>query len=119
LNESLFEKYRKAGRTQGKFVAITAREDLRELRYAKSRCVFSMPDYVAGLQFHTVFLIHADDVDYAEDAMSQGHCRRYVSRVYLGASRAMKNLVIVSSNKRGGPCSVLSGPRKSLSVIEV
>ncbi|UBB23814.1 hypothetical protein LAG73_10495 [Pseudoxanthomonas japonensis] len=49
LNEELFDKIRMAGRVRDKFVPITTREDLKELRYAKSKCVFSMPEFVAGL----------------------------------------------------------------------
>lgn len=109
LNETLFDKIRVAGRVQEKFVAITTREDLKELRYAKNKCVFSMPEYVAGLQFHTVFLIHADSADY-DEGQGQGARRRYVSRVYLGASRATQRVFINSSQEHGGPSQLLNVP---------
>lgn len=109
LNEAQFEKIRIAGRVRDKFVPITSREDLKELRYAKSKCVFSMPEYVAGLQFHTVFLIHADSADYDEN-QGQGTRRRYVSRVYLGASRAARRILISSSREHGGPSQLLDVP---------
>ena len=109
LNESLFDKIRVAGRVRDKFVSITTREDLKELRYAKSRCVFSMPEFVAGLQFHTVFLIHVDSADYDED-QGQGTRRRYVSRVYLGASRAARKILLSSSKEHGGPSQLLTAP---------
>lgn len=109
LNETLFDKIRVAGRVREKFVPITTREDLKELRYAKSKCVFSMPEFVAGLQFHTVFLIHADSADYDED-QGQGTRRRYVSRVYLGASRAAHNILLSSSREHGGPSQLLAAP---------
>src|SRR5690606_295229 len=64
LNEELFDKIRGAGRVKDKFVPITTRDDLKELRYAKNKCVFSMPEFVAGMQFHTVILIHANSADY-------------------------------------------------------
>jgi hypothetical protein len=107
LNEALFERIRKAGRVNDKFVAITSREDLKELRYAKKKCVFSMPDFVAGLQFDTVFLIHADSADY-DEGQGQGARRRYVSRVYLGASRAARRVLLSSSKEHGGPSQLLS-----------
>jgi hypothetical protein len=110
LNEQLFDAYRKASRIADKHVAITTREDMRELRYARTRCVFSMPEFVAGLQFDTVFLIHADDVDLADTEVSQGARRRYVSRIYLGASRAANRLHIATSAKRGGVSAVLAAP---------
>ncbi len=106
LNESLFSKIKVAGRVVDKFVAITSREDLKELRYAKSKCVFSMPEYVAGLQFDSVFLIHADASDF-DDNLSNGARRRYVSRVYLGASRAARRVIIASSKEHGGRSPLL------------
>jgi len=109
LNEVLFEKIRVAGRVRDKFVPITTRDDLKELRYAKNKCVFSMPEFVAGLQFHTVILIHADSADYGED-QSLGRRRRYVSRVYLGASRASRKILLSSSKEQGGPCQLLDVP---------
>lgn len=107
LNEALFDKIRIAGRVRDKFVPITTREDLKELRYAKSKCVFSMPEFVAGLQFHTVFLIHADGADY-DEGQSLGTRRRYVSRVYLGASRAAQRILLSSSKEHGGPSQLLA-----------
>lgn len=109
LNETLFDKIRVAGRIQEKFVSITTREDLKELRYAKSKCVFSMPEFVAGLQFHTVFLIHVDSADY-DEGQGQGTRRRYVSRVYLGASRAARQILLSSSKEHGGPSQLLAAP---------
>jgi hypothetical protein len=109
LSETLFDKIRLAGRVQDKFVPITTRDDLKELRYAKNKCVFSMPEFVAGLQFHTVFLIHADSADYDKD-QGQGTRRRYVSRVYLGASRAAHTILVSSSKEHGGPSQLFDAP---------
>lgn len=106
LNEALFSKIKVAGRVVDKFVAITSREDLKELRYAKNKCVFSMPEYVAGLQFDSVFLIHADASDFDEN-LGNGARRRYVSRVYLGASRASRRVSIASSREHGGRSPLL------------
>lgn len=107
LNELLFEKICAAGRVNDKFIAIKTREDLKELRYAKNKCVFSMPEFVAGLQFDTVFLIHANSADYDENR-GQGARRRYVSRVYLGASRAMHRVLVFSSKEHGGPSAIFN-----------
>jgi len=109
MNDELFGKYLKFGRIAGKFVALTSRDEIAELKYAGKRCVFSTPDYVAGLQFHTVFLINVDKADLLdEDGI--GKRRRFVSRCYLGASRASKNLKIACNAERGGPADVLNGP---------
>ncbi|WP_146097277.1 UvrD-helicase domain-containing protein [Rhodoferax sp. TS-BS-61-7] len=115
LNETLFDKIRVAGRVQDKFVPITTRDDLKELSYAKNKCVFSMPEFVAGLQFHTVFLIHADSADYDKD-QGQGTRRRYVSRVYLGASRAARKILVSSSKEHGGPSQLLEAPLANASL---
>ncbi|MCL6252059.1 hypothetical protein M3P36_13515 [Altererythrobacter sp. KTW20L] len=108
-SENLFDRYRKAPRILEKCVPMTTREDLRQLSYAKRKVIFSMPEYVAGLQFSSVYIIHLDEVDLSEDNLSVGGRRRYVSRVYLGASRASKKLTIATSKARGGLGSVLSG----------
>jgi superfamily I DNA/RNA helicase len=113
LNDEKFDLYRKVGRVEGKFVPVTSREDLKELQFARSRCVFSMPEYVAGLQFEVVFLIHADQTDLSDDFLSQGARRRYVNRVYLGASRAQKCLTVAASDERGGYSEVLNGPLRN------
>nr|WP_122589152.1 UvrD-helicase domain-containing protein [Pseudomonas viridiflava] len=116
LNEELYSAYLNAGRLNGFYVAVSTREDMKELRYAKSRFVFSMPEYVAGLQFDVVFLIHADEADLSYNYISQGARRRYVSRVYLGASRAALELYVATSKERGATSSVLDGPIKSNSI---
>jgi UvrD/REP helicase N-terminal domain len=110
LNSERFEKTRTAGRVAGKFVAITSREDFKDLRYARNKCVFSMPEYVAGLQFDTVVIIHADKCDF-DDGMSAGARRRYISMAYLGASRATNRVIICSSDERGGISSLFENAR--------
>ena len=116
LNEDLFAVYLKAGRVKDKYLPITSREHLPELRYARNKFVFSMPDYVAGMQFDTVYLIHADRVE-EDNAESIGEQRRFISRIYLGASRAAKKLVIASSDERRGCALVLNGPIRNKSLI--
>jgi hypothetical protein len=69
-----------------------------------------MPEYVSGLQFEYVFLIHADEADVTSEYLSEGAKRRYLSRVYGGAGRAVTNLKDSSSKERGGVSSVLSTP---------
>src|SRR5947208_843650 len=50
ISRSLLMTWR---RIAGKFVPLTSRDEVAQLKYAGKRCVFSTPDYVAGLQFHT------------------------------------------------------------------
>ena len=119
MNGRLFSQHLKAGRIAGKYLAIAARDQVNELKYAGTRCVFSMPEYVAGLQFQTVFLIHLDEVETGADDVSIGARRRFISRCYLGASRATTHLYIGSSSERGGPAHILKGPLRSGSLRDV
>ena len=116
MNDELFGKYLKFGRIEGKYVPLTSRGDVAELKYAGKRCIFSTPDYVAGLQFDAVFLINVDKADlHEEDGI--GKRRRFVSRCYLGASRARKYLQIVADAERGGAASILDGPLQGGSLV--
>jgi hypothetical protein len=109
LNERLFDQYLSAGRLKDQFIPVTDRGDLTEFRYAKRKCVFSMPQYVAGLQFENVFLIHVDEVDFDPSRNTNGQVRRQIANCYVGASRASTHLSIVCSNERGGIASILAG----------
>lgn len=108
LDEALFNTYRNASRIRSKVVSVVSREDMRELQYAKRNCIFSMPEFVAGLQFETVFLINADLADFEAASRNASSLRRYISRAYLGASRTRKNLIIATSDERGGASPLLS-----------
>jgi hypothetical protein len=106
-SEALFKKYAEAGTYEDWFLPISDREQLSSLRHAGKRFVFSMPDFVAGVQFDTVYLIEVNDGEVEEGPYSTGALRRFVSTVYLGASRAEQVLEIYSSDERGGPSRVL------------
>lgn len=109
LNDAIFDRSRQASRIAGRFVPLTSREDLKAVQYARTRCVFSKPEYVAGLQFEVVYLLHADNADLSDEMLSQGARRRYLHRFYLGASRAKTKLVITASRERGGYSEMLKG----------
>jgi hypothetical protein len=112
----MFETYLVAApQYKGKMISILGRDGDDELRHAGRRFVFSMPEYVAGLQFETVFLIHPNVQEAPIDA-GDGMRRRFISDVYLGSSRAERSLRLHSSIERGGPSDVLklALERKSL-----
>lgn len=106
-SETLFKRYLEAGQYRDLFLPISDREQLSGLRHAGKRFVFSMPDFVAGVQFDTVYLIEVNDGEVEDGPYSTGTLRRFVSTVYLGASRAEQVLEIYSSEERGGPSRVL------------
>jgi hypothetical protein len=106
-SEALFKKYSEAGQYGDWFLPVSDREQLSNLRHAGRRFVFSMPDFVAGIQFDTVYLIEVNDGEVEEGPYATGALRRFVSTVYLGASRAEQVLEIYSSQERGGPSRIL------------
>lgn len=115
LNEGIFEKYTQLG-DMDKFIIIRSREDLKSARYTRARCIYSMPEYVAGLQFDTVILIHADEADYNTEHITPTMQRSYISRLYLGASRASQKLIISCSNERDGPNIIIKTALKNGSI---
>ena len=108
-SEEIFDDYVRAAVAQyrGKILPITSREPATELRHARKRCVFSMPEYVAGLQFETVFLMHVDASE-APPEVGVGLRRQFISNIYLGSSRAEKTLRISASRSRGGASDILN-----------
>lgn len=119
VSEDQFDKYITAasGQFAGKHLPITSREPSSELRHAGKRFIFSMPEYVAGLQFDTVFLIHVDISEAPNDA-GDGIRRRFISNIYLGASRAEKTLQISACMSRGGKSDVLDMALQRKSLVE-
>lgn len=107
VSPEMFERYLVAlPQYKGKVIPIQARDNVDELRHAGRRFVFSTPEYVAGLQFDTVFLVHANTEEAPSDA-GDGRRRRFISDVYLGSSRAERILRVHSSLARGGESDVL------------
>lgn len=108
VSPTMFDTYlaSASGQFSGKFIPIYDRASTTEMRHAGNRFIFSMPEYVAGLQFEVVFLINVDSQEAPIDS-GIGLRRRFVSRVYLGASRAEKRLVVASCMSRGGRSDIL------------
>lgn len=119
-SEEQFDTYLRAasGQFVGRHLPITSREPSSELRHAGKRFVFSMPEYVAGLQFDTVFLIHVDASEAPVDS-GDGIRRRFISNIYLGSSRAEKSLRISACLTRGGKSDILDMALARRSLVEV
>jgi hypothetical protein len=107
VSEAMFKRFGEAGEYKDAFLAITDREQLGNLRYAGKRFIFSMPEFVAGIQFDTVYLIEVNDGEVPQGPYATGQLRRFVSQTYLGASRAQRILEIYTSKERGGISRVL------------
>ena len=108
VNEELFDQYEKISRIRfrGNLIHINSREPSTDLRHAGKKVVFSMPEFVAGLQFEVIYLVHVDAQD-APIELSVGDRRRLISSVYLGASRAERELHLACCETRGGPARYL------------
>jgi hypothetical protein len=119
-SEEQFDTYLQAasGQFAGQHLPIASREPSSELRHAGKRFIFSMPEYVAGLQFDTVFLIHVDASEAPVDS-GDGIRRRFISSIYLGSSRAEKSLRISACLTRGGKSDILDMALARRSLVEV
>lgn len=100
------------------YEAVTSREETIKIGRAKGIPIFSMPEYVAGLQFDIVYLIHVDRNELPDSITHNGAFRRLVSQVYLGASRAQKILKLASSEERRGYSSILESALKNESLVK-
>ena len=120
VSEDAFRRYLPpvGGRYQQTAFLVDSREATVEMRHVRKKFIFSMPEYVAGLQFDTVFLVHVNQQE-APANSGVGRRRQLVSSVYLGASRAEKVLSIACCDERGGPSDVLGMALKRGSLVEV
>lgn len=107
MSESDFTTFANAGRVRSKISVIESNTDLTPIRHARKRCVFSMPENVAGLQFDRIYVLNVDQQQLDQEEISFGARRRMLSRLYLGISRASKHLTLAASKDCGGPSKVL------------
>jgi hypothetical protein len=121
LSEQLFDSYLNAGAYRESFLAITDREQLSGAYRAGVKFILSMPEFVAGMQFDTVYLIEVNEGEVAAGPDFQGRSLHFVSQVYLGGSRAERFLEIYCSRERGGParCLIHAVENSALEMISV
>jgi superfamily I DNA/RNA helicase len=79
------------------YICVESKEDTIKLQYKKKGIVISQPYYVIGLQFDAVILIGCYIHFNEHDKYQMYNLRRFISDVYLGASRASKRLLITSN----------------------
>lgn len=107
-SNELFRRYLEATEMRDSFQPITSREEASSIPHSAKRFVFSMPEYVAGLQFDTVLLTEVNKDEVPEGPFAAAALRKFVSQVYLGASRAERQLEIYASADHGGVAPLLS-----------
>jgi len=107
-SNELFKRYLDFTELRDYFHAITSRDEASGIPQNVRKFVFSMPEYVAGLQFDTVLLIEVNRGEVPDGPYAAAALRKYVSQVYLGASRAERLLEIYSSLEHGGISPIVS-----------
>lgn len=104
----LFKRYLNFSELRETFHAITSREEASGVPVNARRFVYSMPEYVAGLQFDTVLLIDVNRGEVPDGPYASAALRKFASVVYLGASRAERRLELYASSEHGGAAPLLS-----------
>ena len=110
MSDDYFIRFSNAGRIRRSISVVESNTDLTPIRNAKKRCIFSMPENVAGLQFDRVYVINVDKQELDDAALSVGAKRQALSRLYLAASRASRYLTLAASEDCGGYSDVLKNP---------
>ncbi|EOI3554526.1 UvrD-helicase domain-containing protein [Cronobacter dublinensis] len=106
-SEELFLTYSKAAKFQDLFTLISDREQISSINNNKRKFILSMPEYVAGTQFDTVFLIEANKEEVPVGNYHASAMRKFISNIYVGVSRAENTLHIFANNERGGASNAL------------
>ena len=102
LDPDRFEQYRQSSRFEEGFLIIAGRDELGSIGRFRRRIVLSMPEYVAGLQFQAVILVDANANLVSALGGGINGIHRFISAVYLGASRAKHQLEIYGDLGAGG-----------------
>jgi hypothetical protein len=110
LDSENFSEYIHAAEGQygNEAIIIASRDDTEKLRYAGRRFILSTPEYVAGLQFHTVVLVDANDAQVPEGQHRSYQLRRFLSELYLGLSRAERSILVLANKEEGGLTKTLA-----------
>ena len=107
-SNELFGRYLKFTELRDSFYAITSRDEASSINANARRFLFSMPEYVAGMQFDTVLLIDVNQGEVPQGPYAAAALRKFAAQVYLGASRAERRLEIYASKQQGGAASLIS-----------
>lgn len=97
LQEDLFLKLKKETENDIKFKQILSRKDIDLIRYTKRKILISESNYVIGLQFDVVILIGCYSIYDKYEKNKSYYQRRFLSDLYLGASRAKTDLILTNN----------------------
>jgi hypothetical protein len=99
--ERFSARYSSAGIFQSQFVVVGSRDDVGAIQRFQSRAVLSVPEFVAGLQFDHVILMDVNASLIGKLGSGVNGLQRFISLVYLGASRAKVRLILLSDRTEG------------------
>ncbi|MEZ5936090.1 MAG: hypothetical protein R3F54_30145 [Alphaproteobacteria bacterium] len=102
LDHDRFDTYCRAGFFRDEFINVCSRDEIGMIQRYNKRAILSMPEYVAGLQFHTVFLLDVNAQLVTQLGGGPNGLQRFISASYLGASRAMCGLNLYADGSAGG-----------------
>ncbi|MEJ2853575.1 MULTISPECIES: hypothetical protein [unclassified Saccharothrix] len=112
LDETQFPEYRDfaqrvTANSRTQIAIIESREDVETIeRYVRRPVVVGPVEYLAGLQFDTLIVCGMPDTNFANP--NTGHRqRRFLSLLYLGVSRAARDVKILVNADHGGLPRVL------------
>lgn len=101
LDLDRFAVYAQAG-IFNSFVVVTSRDEISAIQRFSQRPVLSTPELVAGLQFEQVILLDVNSTLVSKFGAGVNGIQRFISSVYLGASRAIDTLFLLSDRAEGG-----------------
>ena len=103
LDSERFHDYVFASARYGnRVLLIKSRDDVEQIRYSGKRVVLSTPEYVAGLQFERAILLDVNAELAPQGAYSGVQLRSFVSELYLGITRAEREVILLSSEDGNG-----------------
>lgn len=108
VSNEQFGRYLNFEELRDSFYAVTSRDEASAIGANGRRFIFSMPEYVAGMQFNTVLLIDVNQGEVPQGPYAAAALRKFAAQVYLGASRAEQRLEIYASKENGGAASLIS-----------
>ncbi|WP_157598966.1 UvrD-helicase domain-containing protein [Rhodanobacter sp. Root561] len=118
-NPDRFMLFRDASAHKKDFFSISSREEAAAVKPDAFRFVLSAPEYVAGLQFDCVMLLDVNKAEIPAGAYSTSVRRRFISTVYLGASRARRHLEIFCTELDGGPSDILDSAVQNTTLLKL
>lgn len=97
LQDDLFLKLKKETQNDTRCKQILSRKDIDLIRYSKKKILISESNYVIGLQFDVVILIGCYSIYDKYEKNKSYYQRRFLSDLYLGASRAKLDLILTNN----------------------